>query len=305
MTAHGVRNTPASIAARLLNQARSRGEDYGFTLSQYGIDGALRRIAASRHRERFVLKGATLFAVWLPNIHRATWDLDLLGTGSESIMEMEAVFREILGTSVEEDGLTFDIEGLGGEEIRAEEEHKGVRLDTTALLGRTRIPLRIDIGLDDIVIPKPAWEYVPAALGHSPARLLVYPREAVVAEKLEAMLARGMKNSRMKDYFDIQFLASRFDFKGAILSDSIGATLKRRKTGIIEGVPFGLSDDFARMPERIPQWRAFVKRARIPADTSDLAGIVNRVRTFVLPPFNAAQDRRRFESSWPAGGPWQ
>ena len=154
-------------------------------------------------------------------------------------------------------------------------------------------------------IPKPAWEIVPSTLDHSPARLLVYPREAVVAEKLEAMLTKGMKNSRMKDYFDIHFLASRFDFKGAVLSESIGATLKRRKTGIIEGIPLGLTDDFARMPERIPQWRAFVRRARIPADSPDLAGIVTRVRAFVLPPFNAARERRRFEDSWPAGGPWQ
>ncbi len=71
----------ASLRQRLLDRAKARGDDYNFTLSQYVIERFPFRLSRSRHRDLFVLKGASLFWLWSEIPHRATWDLDLLGRG--------------------------------------------------------------------------------------------------------------------------------------------------------------------------------------------------------------------------------
>lgn len=164
MTRGEVKNLAASVRACLANFARERGEDFGQMLSRYARERLLYRLSASAHREQFILKGALLFSYWTGAPYPPTRDLDLLGRGEPDIQLMEQVFREICGVEVEVDGLVFPEEAVRGERNKDDEEYEGVRLHLVALLARARIPVQMDIGFGDAVVPAPEDVVLPALL---------------------------------------------------------------------------------------------------------------------------------------------
>ncbi len=190
------------------------------------------------------------------------------------------------------------------EEIRAAGEFAGVRVRLIARLAQARIPMQVDVGFGDVVIPAPSRETYPTLLDHPPPVLMVYPREAVVAEKLEAMISLGVTNSRMKDFYDVHILASSFTFGGPTLSKAVRSTFERRATPIPDADPLVLTDAFLTGPERQTQWRAFLRRGRLeaPPDTSELA---EGLRRFLGPVLHAARRSEILTQVWPPGGPWQ
>ena len=99
------RDLAASVRQRLLNQARERGEDFNYLLTRYANERLLFRLAESIRRDRFVLKGATLFELWRGAMHRATRDVDLLDFGEPAVDRMQATFQELCTLDVEPDGL--------------------------------------------------------------------------------------------------------------------------------------------------------------------------------------------------------
>ncbi len=301
----GPTNLAASIKQRLLNRARARGEEFNFTLSRYAIEGVLRRMVASNLEHQFVLKGASLFVLWSGNPHRATWDLDLLGRGQATVPELEKRLREICATPiVAPDGLVFDPGSVQGEEIRDDTEYGGVRVRMRAMLGEAEIPVQVDVGFGDAIVPPPQVQPYPALLGGEPIPVLAYPREVALAEKLEALVALGMPNSRMKDFYDLHFLARHFEFGGAQLTESIAHTFRRRGTPIPDGTPVGLTEQFVAAPERAAQWRAFVRRGRLGADL-DLVALLGPLRDFLMPPLSAVRQATPFTLTWARGGPWR
>jgi hypothetical protein len=205
----------------------------------------LYRLSVSTHRETFILKGAMLFAVWEGSPHRPTQDLDLLGSGDRSLDRLMSVFQEICATLVEDDGWTFDPSTVEAEDIRTVAEYGGVRVRLTATLGGAVVRVQADIGFGDAVTPPATYASYPSLLGLSAPRLRTYPRETVVAEKLEAIVKLGMLNTRHKDYYDLRHLASRFDFEGGALVRAIAATFVRRRTPLAAEIPIGLTAAFA------------------------------------------------------------
>lgn len=167
-----------------------------------------------------LVKGASLFTFWFEHPHRPTRDVDLLGLGSSEIADVERVFRLICATEAE-DGLRFDAGNVKGAEIKEGQEYRGVRITLTAFLGKARISLQIDVGFGAAVTPPAETVNFPTVLNFPAPRLLVYPKETVVAEKFEAMVKLGMLNSRMKDLWDLQILICEFDFDGATLQKAI------------------------------------------------------------------------------------
>lgn len=192
-------NPAASVRARLYNLAQKRGAEFQLVLSEYAIERLLYRLGSSSYRDRFVLKGAVLFKLWDATAHRATWDLDLLGRGTNTVVDVVAIFRDLCGVTAP-DGIVFDPRSVKGEEIKAVDEYAGVRVRLAARLAEARIPVQVDVGFGDAVVPGPTWQVYPTLLDHQPPQILVYPREVVVAEKLDAMLTLGVTNSRMKDF---------------------------------------------------------------------------------------------------------
>lgn len=245
----GPKNLGASVRARLLDLANRRGIEFQLVLSEYAIERLLYRLGASHHVDQFVLKGATLFRIWADVGHRATWDLDLHGRGANGVDDVLSAIRELCAIEVE-DGIIFDARTLRGEEIRAEDEYAGVRVRLEAEVAGARIPVQVDVGFGDAVVPAPTIEQFPVLLPHPAPRILVYPREAVIAEKLEAMILLGVTNSRMKDFFDVFVLSKAFPFDGPTLVRSIRATFERRGTPLPAAIPIVLTEGFFAAPER-------------------------------------------------------
>lgn len=82
------RDRAESIRQRLRNRVRERGEDVQLALQRYAAERFLYRLGVSRHRERFVLKGAMLFTLWGSALYRSTRDLDFTGYGSSEAADV-------------------------------------------------------------------------------------------------------------------------------------------------------------------------------------------------------------------------
>lgn len=304
MTGQPPRNLPASVRQRLLNLARERGEDFNFVLTLYGLERLLYRLGESPHRTDFVLKGAMLLRAWSVSAHRPTRDLDLLGRGERTAARLESVFADVWRLPVEEDGLVLEPGTIRGEEIREAQEYGGMRVTMTVRLGNARIPVQVDIGFGDAVSPGVTELEYPTLLEGPAPLLLAYPPETVVAEKLQAVVALGMANTRMKDFYDLWILARGFPFTGNILARAIAATFSRRGTPIPNEPPIGLSPAFRADVGKQRQWAAFLGRTGLDAHAPELSRVAELLQSFLLPPLRALDSAEPFPMRWTPGGPW-
>ena len=299
------KNIGASVRARLLNISRHSGMDYQLILTRYVLERLLYRLSVSSHKNEFVLKGAMLNAVWLADPFRNTQDLDLHARTAKDAEQVATVFQEIFATTVSDDGVVFDAGKLKAEPIRENVSYGGIRILTHAILGGARVPVRIDVGFGDAITPTPTIAEYPTLLDLPKPSLMIYPRETVVAEKFEAMVALGLTNSRMKDFHDIAVLATFFEFDGALLTKALVATFQRRRTALPKEAPPALTAVFLDRAETKSLWKAFVVREAIQERFADLDEIASLLRSFLLPPTLAASREESFEQFWPQCGPWK
>ena len=293
----------ASVRARLLRLARERGEDFQLMLTRYAGERLLFRLSASGHAQQFVLKGAALFALWTGKPHRATRDLDLLGLGDPGVEHVRKIFSEVLAYEVIDDGVHFDLATLTVGLIREDQEYGGVRAQVVARVTNAQVRLQVDVGFGDAITPEAMVVELPPLLDFPAPRLRAYPRETVVAEKLEAMVKLGMANSRMKDFYDVAVLARSFTFDGDLLSRAIRTTFERRKTPLPTTTPVALTAAFAEDPAKNTQWAGFMRKAGIGAGDT-LAETIAAVRAFVEAPLLAAAGAGPVPKSWQAGKAW-
>jgi predicted nucleotidyltransferase component of viral defense system len=297
-------NIAASVRQRLLRLAKERGDDFQTLLIRYANERLLYRLSKSAHGSRFVLKGAALFTLWTGAPHRATRDVDLLGFGDPSEDHVQSIFVEALTLDVQDDGVTFDADSLAVGPIREDQDYGGVRITLTANVTTAKLRLQVDIGFGDAVTPEAAVVDFPALLEFPAPRLLAYPRETVVAEKVEAMVQLGLANSRMKDFYDLVVLSRMFPFDGELLVRAIRATFERRGTPLPHGLPVALTAEFAEDVTKNTQWTAFVRKAG-GDDLGSLWVVVRAVAAFVERPLRAAGARATFREVWPPSGPWR
>jgi hypothetical protein len=302
---HQPRNLAASVRDRLLTLARERRENFQAILIRYAVERLLYRLSVSKYRGQFLLKGAMLFFVWSGQLYRPTRDLDLLGTGENSIPRMKKILGEICKVPVDDDGLKFLTGTIKGTRIREEEEYEGVRLTLTVRLAAARIPVQVDIAFGDVVKAEPTEAEFPTLLPLPAPRLKIYPREAVVAEKFQIMVALGIANSHMKDFSDVWTLSRTFPFEGEALGEAIAATFEKRHTALPTSPPLALTPEFSEDRSKRAQWKAFLERGQLLADGHALTDVVALLRDFLMPPIVAVATGKPFKMHWPAGGPWQ
>lgn len=264
-----------SIRQRLLNASRASGEAFDYVLSRYGIERFLYRLGTSEMAAQFVLKGATLFHVWNKKLHRPTRDLDLLGFGPNDPESLRSVIRQIIAVPCPEDGLTFDESSLVVALIREENEYGGVRAKFRAMLGNVRIPIQIDVGFGDAITPGPEMRVYPTLLSGMPGmELKMYPTCTVIAEKFEALVRLDSQNTRMKDFFDLDFLLAESEYNQETTNAAIRATFERRGSTLPTTTPTGLTKEFVQ--DRQVMWDAFLRKNGLEAQ--DFDEVVTRVR---------------------------
>ena len=297
-------NTAASVRQRLLNKARTDNVDFQLILDRYTSERFLYRLSKSNLRERFILKGALLFVIWEGHPHRVTRDVDLLGLGTNALRDIVEADKHICETNVEDDGLIFLGDTVTGDMIREDQEYEGVRIHVQARLSTAHIRLQIDVGFGDAVTPEPGKAEFPTILDAPKPVLRVYPKETVIAEKFQSMVSLGIANSRMKDFYDVGYLARGHTFEGPILTTAIRATFERRLTKVPDVDPLALTDQFASDSTKMIQWNAFLRRVGI-TDEGELSEIITALRRFLLPPLTVGSLSDSFDHIWEPGGPWR
>jgi hypothetical protein len=304
VTDRPLRNVAASVRQRLTNTAKETNRPFQEVLQYFAMERFLYRLSLSSHAERFVLKGALMFTVWGAPTSRPTRDIDLLGRMNNSVDALVTVFREVCQQMVEPDGLVFTADRLQGQVIKEDADYAGVRLTFQGFLENARVPMQIDIGFGDIVVPEAALTDYPTILDHVKPRLRAYPKETVVAEKFEAMVKLGQLNSRLKDFFDLWLLSQQYTFDGITLSSAVFQTFQNRQTAI-NPQPIALTASFAIDPIKQTQWKGFLRKSRLDLAPPQLADVVAAIGEFLLPLALALAEGQTFDSTWQPTGPWR
>lgn len=275
------KNIVASVLARLRNTAKSSDAPFQQILQQYAMERFLYRVSRSPHAQTVILKGALLLkTIGIPRA-RPTMDIDMLRKGKADQASLIALVKDCATIEVEPDGLTFLEDSVVAEEIKKAFEYKGTRILMDARMDKVRLRIQVDFGVGDVMVPGPRVIEYPALLDSDTIQLLAYPIETAIAEKLEAMVALGNANSRMKDFYDVWTCSRHLHLDKDVLLKAIGATFENR------GTPLPVEDLEALSPTFVndhqPQWNAFVRKIGEDALRDKFGQIVADLKTFAVP----------------------
>ena len=292
----------ASVLARLKNKARESGRSYQLCLQLFCQEEFLRRLEKSKYAENLVLKGG-LFIYSVTNFDsRVTVDVDfLLRRISNTPEQLQTLLEEIISCDTGNDFVTFEIKSIAP--IAIAKKYAGIGAALIARIKNTRTPFTIDFGVGDVIVPKQEKRRIPTQLADFTAPVVnTYSIETTVAEKLDAILSLMEFSSRMKDYYDIYYLAGKFDFDGWILSEALRKTFANREHSFtIEQFEQVMRfDSDAAMQKK---WRAFVRK--IDTKTDDFSTVLKIIKAFLTKPFSAMIDEKEFVEKWSAvDGEW-
>lgn len=252
------KNLDESVYSRLKNIARQRKRPVQEILQYYAMERFLYRLGASSHCNSFYLKGGLMLMVWDPIGHRATVDIDLLAKTSNSINNLQKIVNEICAMDIIPDGIRFIPETLRLSEAQLEAEYHGISAAFYAQLFTAKLPMRIDFGFSDTILPYPAIIQYPSILDFPAPQLKGYTPQTSIAEKFESIVRLGFANTRMKDFYDIWLLIKQFDFDQQELCSIIRQVLKNRNTSI-ESIVIAFSENFYDNSIKKNKWNAFLK----------------------------------------------
>ncbi len=292
------KNVGHSIFQRLLKRSKTNNEDFNYLLLRYGMERFLYRLSISSYNERFILKGASLFLAWKGQNYRVTRDADLLGLCNADTEELAALFREICLVECAVDGMIYLPHSLNAKEIREGQKYDGIRVTLVGMLNEARIPLQLDIGFGDVITPAPEKIEYPTLFDAPPLHLKAYPRYTLVAEKVEAMVKLGLANSRMKDFYDLWLVSRLFSFEGNALRNALENTFGHRRTTFPMSIPFAFTPAFFTDPQKLVQWRAFIKRSKPEVLVDDLSAVIADIAIFLMPVIESLQTNTPFTNGW-------
>lgn len=292
----------ASVLARLKNKAAESGRSYQLCLQLFCQEEFLRRLEKSKYAENLVLKGG-LFLYSLTDFDsRVTVDVDfLLRQIPNTPEQLKSLLEEIITVPTGNDFVTFEIKDVAP--IAVAKKYAGIGASIVARIKNTRTPFSIDFGVGDVIVPKQEKRQIPTQLPEFESPTVnTYSVETTVAEKLDAILSLMEFSSRMKDYYDIYYLANKFDFDGKVLTEALNKTFENRGHAFtieqFEQV-MSFADDSAMQKK----WKAFCRK--IDTQTDDFSTVLRTIKVFLTEPFTAAVKSNEFTEKWSAAdGEW-
>ena len=293
----------ASVLARLKNKAKESGRSYQLCLQLFCQEEFLRRLEKSKYAESFVLKGG-LFIYSLTDFDsRVTVDVDfLLRKVSNTPEQLKTILEEIIAVPNENDFITFEIKDVAP--IAVQKKYAGIGASLVAHIKNTKTPFSIDSGIGDVIVPKQEKRKIPTQLDDFIAPTVnTYSLETTIAEKIDAILSLMELSSRMKDYYDIYYLANKFDFDGKILTEALKKTFENRGHAFTVE-QFEQVIDFADNSAMQKKWKAFCRK--IDTKTDDFSFVMRRIEEFLTKPFTAAIEDKSFAKHWSVSiGEWE
>lgn len=222
-------------------------------------------------------------------------DVDfLLRRVPNTVEQMKKVLDEIIATSTGNDFVIFEIKNIAP--IAVAKKYAGTGASLVARIKNTKTPFSIDFGVGDVIIPNQEKRRIPTQLEDFEAPLVnTYSLETTIAEKIDAILSLMEFSSRMKDYYDIYYLANKFDFDGNILSNALRKTFENRgHTFTTEQFEAVMSfDDDEGMQKK---WKAFCRKIDVKTDNYSI--VLRTIRKFLIKPFIAAINEEFFCEYW-------
>jgi predicted nucleotidyltransferase component of viral defense system len=285
----------ASILARLKNKAKTEGIAFQQLLNLFFQEEFIRRLAQSHYRERLILKGGFLLYSISDFTTRPTVDADyLLKNHSNELGSVEELVRSIINQKSNNDFIEIEIRSV--EPISEIKEYHGIRVNLIGLMGKTRTPFSIDFGVGDAIVPAPLIRTLPVLLdGFEKPTILTYSLESTISEKLDAIIRFMESTGRMKDFYDIYYLATSFDFEGRKVQEAIFETFSNRGTPI--------EQDSVQVLERlitnnaiINRWDIFCKK--VLKYELKIDEVIKLIISLLDPPFQAMIKENEFMSHW-------
>lgn len=292
-----------SVLARLKNKAKDSGRSYQLCLQLFWQEEFLRRLEKSKYAENLVLKGG-LFIYSLTDFDsRVTVDVDfLLQKIPNTPEQLTAVIEEIINTPTGNDFITFEIKDVSP--IALAKKYAGIGASIVAHIKNTRTPFSIDFGVGDVIVPRQKKLKIPTQLDNFEAPSVnTYSLETTIAEKIDAILSLMEFSSRMKDYYDIYYLANKFDFDGTTLTEALKKTFENR-THTFTAEQFEQVMSFNNDKAMQNKWNAFVRK--IETKTDDFGKVIETINLFLAEPFKAVVVNTNFTAKWTAmGNEWK
>ena len=287
----------ASVLARLKNKANENGRSYQLCLQLFCQEEFLRRLEKSKYAENFVLKGG-LFIYSLTNFDsRVTVDIDfLLRQISNTPEKLQTVLEEIIAMPTGNDFITFEITDIAP--IAITKKYAGIGASMVAKIKNTRTPFSIDFGVGDVIVPMQEKRKIPTQLLDFDSPMVnTYSLETTIAEKIDAILSLMEFSSRMKDYYDIYYLANKFDFDGGMLAEALKKTFANREHRFTVE-QFETVIGFAEDTSMQKKWKAFVRK--IDTKTDDYSIVLKTIKEFLTKPYLSAVENIEFAENWSA-----
>ena len=269
--------TPEQIKGRIKSVAKQNNADARTLMRIYMMERFLERLAQSEYRDNFIIKGGILVTAMIGVAHRSTMDMDTsmknLNLSAEDALRVVNQVKDI----DLDDGVSFEVKDVSN--IMDEMEYPGIRVTMNANVGRLITPLKIDISTGDVITPRAIEFNYDLLLEDRSISLWSYNLETILAEKLQTVLARGILNTRMRDFYDIRMLLDTYEDKvnKAVLKDAFAATCKKRETDHLQEQ----AEDIIKIIDADEQlqvlWRAYQKKYSYAAEI-DYASVISGVR---------------------------
>lgn len=269
--------TPEQIKGRIKSVAKQNNADARTLMRIYMMERFLERLAQSEYRDNFIIKGGILVTAMIGVVHRSTMDIDTsmknLNLSAEDALRVVNQVKDI----DLDDGVSFDVKDVSN--IMDEMEYPGIRVTMNANVGRLITPLKIDISTGDVITPRAIEFNYDLLLEDRSISLWSYNLETILAEKLQTVLARGILNTRMRDFYDIRMLLDTYEDKvnKAVLKDAFVATCKKRGTDHLQEQ----AEEIIKIIEADEQlqvlWRAYQKKYSYAAEI-DYVSVISGVR---------------------------
>ena len=290
-------DTAASVLARLKNKSKESGRSYQLCLQLFCQEEFLRRLEKSDYSDNFVLKGGLFIYSLTEFDSRVTVDIDfLLKSLPNTPEQLRAILERIISVDTGNEFITFEITSVLP--ISVAKKYAGISASLVAHIKNTRTPFSIDFGVGDVIVPKQEKREIPTQLNDFSSPMInTYSLETTIAEKIDAILSLMEFSSRMKDYYDIYYLANKFDFDGKILVDALKRTFANRGHNFtVEQFEQVMSFDADDLMQR--KWKAFIKK--IDAKTDDFSKVINTIDDFLRFPIKTALNGTNFLMQWKA-----
>ena len=285
----------AAVLARLKNKANESGRTYQLCLQLFCQEEFLRRLEKSKYVDNLVLKGGLFIYAITDFDSRVTMDVDfLLWKVPNTPEQLKTVLEEIITVPAGNDFVTYEIKGIAP--IAVTKKYAGIGASLVARIKNIRTPLNIDFSVGDMIVPKQEKRKIPTQLEDFTAPMInTYSLETTVAEKIDAILNLMEFSSRMKDYYDIYYLANKFDFDGALLAEAMKKTFANRNHSFtVEQFEQVMAFDGDEAMRKM--WKAFCRKTDIKTD--DYSTVLKAIRSLLSEPFAAAVEGRNYVKRW-------